>query len=131
MKTLLPEIISEVKSFEFINWSDENYLMDLSDKWKYSLAAFLNDIICGFSINSSKKGLFYIHFFYVFRKFRQNEIGKSLLNSCENLSLTKGIKVLQLKCHRDNANAKRFYIRHGFNITGMDKNTYYIMEKKL
>ena len=132
MNKYMAEVIREVEGFEYMNWTKENYLKDLPEKWKYSLLVLTNDNICAFSVNSRKPGIYYIHFFYVFKKFRNKGIGKKLLKACENLSQSESIKKLQLKCHKNNINARKFYLENGYYIAGNDeKKNNYLLEKKI
>lgn len=133
MSKYMTEVIREVEGFEYLNWTEENYLKDLPEKWKYSLAVLTNENICAFSINSRKSGIYYIHFFYVFEKFRNKGIGKKLLKACENLSNSESIRKLQLKCPKDNLRARKFYLENGYYMAGNDekKDNYYLLEKKI
>jgi ribosomal protein S18 acetylase RimI-like enzyme len=129
----LGKIIPETRGFEFINWSEENFTRDLPDKWKFSIAVFIDSVISGFSINSNKSGIFYIHFFYIFNKHRSSKIGKNLLDACEKTALDNSIDTIRLICHKDNYKALNFYFRNGFYIKKIDENIdfQYLMEKKL
>jgi len=133
LRVNLSSIIHETRNFEFIDWGEENYLLDLPDKWKMSVAAIEDGVIAGFSINSNKGGIFYIHFFYVFEKYRSSGVGKELIASCERFALDNGINKIQLRCHRDNSRALNFYFRNGFRIKEMDAAAagQYILEKNL
>ncbi len=133
LKKHLAELMNEAKGFDYINWTEENYLKELPDKWHYSMAAFIDNSICGFSINSNKFGTFYIHFFYIFRDYRNMGIGKKLLERCESICSNNGLNILHLKCHKDNSEAIKFYSKHGFEISCVDTNNsnLYVMEKNL
>lgn len=127
----LPEIVNEAKDFEFQDWKEKNYLRDLPDKWKFSILAFFNSKLMGFSINSNKSGIFYIHFFYIYKGFRSSGIGKRLIAACEKISRENNIKTLQLMCHKDNFTAINFYFNNKFYIKSINNNNFYIMEKIL
>jgi ribosomal protein S18 acetylase RimI-like enzyme len=133
MHKYLPHILHEVKGFQYTNWKQENYLKDLPDKWKYSLAAIVDQTICGFSVNSNKSGIFYIHFFYVFKDYRKIGIAKYLLIACEKICRKESRTSIQLKCPKNNKSAMRFYERNGFNIAGIEekKKINFILEKKI
>jgi ribosomal protein S18 acetylase RimI-like enzyme len=133
MHKYLPDILTEVKDFRYLNWIEENFLIDLPGKWKYSLAAVVDQTLCGFSINSNKFGVLYIHFFYVYKNYRRKGVGNNLLVACENICRRENRTALKLKCRITNASAKQFYERNGFNIIGIDekKESYYIMQKQI
>ena len=133
LKKNLTDIMNEVSNFEYNNWREENYLIDLPDKWKFSIGIFTDDFLSGFSFNSNKVNIFYIHFFYIFKQFRGGGIGKNLLNNCEKISIDNGIKTMQLKCHKNNTDALNFYFENKFYIKNisLQNDNYYLMEKKL
>jgi ribosomal protein S18 acetylase RimI-like enzyme len=129
----LSKIIPETGKFVFINWNEENFLLELPDKWKFSIAFFIDGVISGFSVNSNKTGIFYIHFFYIFEKYRSSQYGKNLLDACEKKAREYKIDTMRLICHKDNYRALNFYFRNGFFIKNIDMNisSQYLMEKKL
>jgi ribosomal protein S18 acetylase RimI-like enzyme len=131
LKNNLDFIMQEVRDFEFIDWSERNYLRDLPDKWKLSIAALSDGVMGGFSINSDKEGIFYIHFFYIFDKYRSSGMGKKLIGSCEKLASNNGMREIQLRCHKDNIRALNFYFQNGFQIKKVDARmqAQYILEK--
>jgi ribosomal protein S18 acetylase RimI-like enzyme len=129
----LAEIINEVKDFSYEHWQEENYTRELADKWKLSTAVFVNGGLAGFSVNSNKNAVFHIHFFHIFKKYRNKKIGELLINLCAKTSLENNIKTMQLKCHKDNFKALNFFFNNGFHIKKIDenKNNLYLMEKIL
>jgi ribosomal protein S18 acetylase RimI-like enzyme len=133
LKKHLTEIINEVKGFEFSNWGEENFLRDMPEKWKLSIGVFSNGALAGFSFNSNKINIYYIHFFYIFKKYRNTGLGKSLLNICIDSSLQNNLKTIQLMCHKDNAGALGFYLKNSFHIKSISENdiNLYLMEKNL
>ena len=133
LKHHLNEIINEIIGFEFTNWQEENFLREMPDKWKFSIAAFKERSLAGFSINTKKINIFYIHFFYIFKDYRNSGLGKSLLNFCMNTARANNLKVMQLICHKDNTNALEFYDKNKFYIKGtsVKDSNLYLMEKIL
>lgn len=133
LRNNLAYIMQEVRDFEFIDWGERNFLRDFPDKWKLSIAALNDGDLCGFSINSSKEGIFYIHFFYIFDKYRSFGIGKKLIGGCEKFASNNGMREIQLRCHKDNIKALNFYFQNGFRIKEVDARmqAQYILEKNL
>jgi len=133
LKKHLAEIINEVEGFEFSNWGEENFLRDMPDKWKLSVAVFTDKSLTGFSINSIKINIYYIHFFYIFKNYRNSGLGKSLLNICVNSSLENNLKIIQLICHKNNIAALEFYLKNNFYIKDISasNSNLYLMEKTL
>lgn len=129
----ISEIIIEVKDFRFEYWEEENYKRELKDKWKLSTAVFVDGLLAGFSFNSNKNEVFHIHFFYIFKKYRNKRLGASMVNYCAKTSLENNIETMQLKCHKDNFKALNFYFENGFHIKKIDENdgNLYLMEKIL
>lgn len=133
LKDHLNEIIKEVKGFEFNDWHEENFLRDMPDKWKFSIAVFAEKSLAGFSFNSKKVNVFYIHFFYIFKDYRNTGIGKSLMDVCINTTLKNNLKIMQLICHEDNTDALEFYYKNKFYVKGITERngSLYLMEKIL
>jgi len=129
----LNEIINEIKGFEFTAWQEEDFLREMPDKWKFSIAAFADSKLAGFSINSRKVNIFYIHLFYIFKDYRNTGLGNSLLDICMNTSLENNMRIMQLICHKKNTSALEFYYKNKFYIkdTSVKDSNLYLMEKIL
>lgn len=127
----ISDILTETKDFGFNNWNRENFYISLPDKWNLSIAILYNQVFVGFSINSRKQDIFYIHFFYIFKNHRNSNKGFFMLKECEKRAIDYGLKLVQLKCQFENKAALNFYLKHGFSITGkMAGHIYHLLEKK-
>ena len=126
-------IINDTHDFEYNNWEKEDFFLDLPDKWKFSIALLNENIISGFSINSRKSDIFYIHLFYILKKFRKFNFGKTLLKECEKKAKENNLQTVQLKCNKNNSEALSFYLKNGYEIikTGLPEKKLYLMDKKL
>ena len=132
MSQYIDDFISEVQSFQYQDWTKENYLRDLPNKWEYSIISFCNHEIGGFSINSEKNDVFYIHFFYIFQKYRNSKLGSKIIESCVKTAKAKKKRTIWLKCHRDNIGAINFYFKKKFYILDCDpNNNLFLMERRI
>jgi ribosomal protein S18 acetylase RimI-like enzyme len=126
-------ILIDITDFEFNNWKKDNFFLFLPDKWTYSLALIHDSIIAGFSVNSRKSSVFYIHFLYIIKKHRSSGYGKLLLKECEKTAIDNNHQVIQLKCHKENSTALKFYLNYSYIIADehLPDTKYYLLEKKL
>lgn len=132
MSRYIDDLISEVQSFQYQDWTKENYLKDLPNKWEYSIISLSNREIGGFSINSEKNDVFYIHFFYIFQKYRNSKLGSKMIEYCIRTAKEQKKRSVSLKCHRDNVGAINFYFKNKFYILEIDpKNNLYLMERRI
>jgi ribosomal protein S18 acetylase RimI-like enzyme len=123
-------LIKEISDFRFESWNSENFLRELPRKWDLSLVVKEGQKILGFSFNSCKDDVLYIHFFYVFKDSRSKNIGKILLKDCTRLAKKNKFHGISLKCNIDNFGAIGFYLRNGFKIAGRETN-FFLMSKAL
>lgn len=133
LNTYIDVIIDDTINFEYNNWEKENFFFDLPDKWELSIAILNSNSICGFSINSRKSDIFYIHFFYILKKFRNAKMGAGLLSECEKKAKETNLNAVQLKCNKNNSGAMNFYLRNGFVYIKSDpyEKALYYLEKKI
>ena len=126
-------ILNDTIDFEYNNWDKANFYIDLPQKWEYSVAVINDGSISGFSINSRKSGIFYIHFFYIFKKFRKYKLGTALLKECEKRGKETRLQAIRLKCNKNNSSALNFYLKNGYEIidTDLTEKDLYLLEKKI
>jgi GNAT superfamily N-acetyltransferase len=73
-----------IKNWEYGDWKEKNFLIDLQNKWNYSLGIFDNKSLIGFCFASEKiTNLYYIHLLYLNNEYRSKGIATSLLKSIE------------------------------------------------
>lgn len=125
----LESFISILKDVPGEYWTADHFLMDLNDKWHYSLVSINKEKkITGYIIASRKGEGIHIHKFMVDSKYRGQRIGKKLLTSLEEMCKKNNRLVISLKVSIQNKNALRFYENEDFNIVESD-NLYYLMKK--
>ena len=97
------------------NWTKENLLLDLNNKWNYSLIATYKDEICAYVIASDKSPYLHIHHIIVGHKYRGNKIGNKLIEYLTKLGKNRFTDI-SLKVHKTNARAIKFYGSEGFSL---------------
>ena len=77
--------------------------------------------------------MFYIHFFYILKKYRKSNEGETLLSACENKAEENNLQIVRLKCNKNNFIALNFYFKNGYIVSKTDLNdiNLYLLEKKL
>ncbi len=133
LNTYIDTILNDTIDFEYNNWKKVNFFVDLPKKWEYSVAMLNDNFISGFSINSRKSDIFYIHFFYIFKKFRKSKLGTALIKECEKRANEAHLEAIQLKCNKNNSSALNFYLNNGYEILKNDltERDLYLLEKKI
>ncbi|MCX6250380.1 MAG: N-acetyltransferase [Bacteroidetes bacterium] len=123
---MLPLFLEQTRGFEYNNWTRENFLSDLPDKWLLSIFAESDRKTAGFSINSHKEDALHIHYFFVFKEYRKLFLGNKMLDHCVKIAKENDLSRLTLKCNFENYKAVNFYFRNGFHIEDMipDKKLY-------
>ncbi len=99
------------------HWTNEQYLIDLKDKWRYSV--FLkddDDIVVAYSISTAiHSGYVHIHRLCVGVHYQGNGYGDKILKEIKNQAL-KEKKDVSLYVRKKNTNAINFYKRFGFKV---------------
>ena len=103
------EIIAE-------NWNEENFIMELPQKWNVSQIVLKSDIVIGFMIANSQTDSIHINRIVVDREFRGLGIGKELLNIAKNYAIKTQKKRVTIKVSPQNHGAIDYYIKYGFVI---------------
>lgn len=112
-------------------WEGKHFLIELNDKWKYSLVVENESEILGYIIASNKIKSIHIHKFMVKHTHRSLGIGRLLLNEYEANCLLNGHNLITLKVYKKNERAICFYLDKGFNIENDSDNDLYTMSKNL
>jgi len=106
------------------NWTLNNFLKHLNQKWDYSFAYFIENQIVGFIVCSIRAGNPHIHRFAVLPEYQGKGIGRSLLNHICNLSSNNHLKYVTLQVKKLNFDAQRYYEHHGFERIGLIGQNY-------
>ncbi len=97
-------------------WVEENFLVELPDKWQLSFQAQAGDLIAGFLIASRKMRAIHIHRLVVGNRLQNMGVGKRLVNSLIETSKERGMECITLKVLNTNKNAIEFYKKLGFKL---------------
>ena len=96
-------------------WGEDNFLVELPDKFKLSCCVMVDDKLIGYIISTSKDSLTaHINKFMVLSKYRGSGIGSRLFYFYENLVEINKMNLITLKVYKNNEPAIRFYLRNGF-----------------
>ena len=136
----LKEVKKGCKIEENYPWTLENFLMEINNKWKYSLAYLSeNNEITGFIIASEKiEGIIHIHSFYTKEKYRGTGIGSRLFEALSKKARENNINNMSIWAY-EKTPAFVFYKKLGFVETENrirdnkleDFNVYMIVKKKI
>ena len=112
-------------------WTEENFLVDLPDKWRLSFAAWSGAKPVAYAILSRRSAdRVYLHHFMVTAPLRGQGLGSMMIEEMERRSLALGCSRLALKVARDNAGAQRLYFRLGY-ASGGHQGDYVVFDKGL
>ncbi len=99
-------------------WNLEHYLSEMNRKWELSSAVFVDNVLCGFIINSEKPESLHVHRIVVDKAFHNHGIGKKLINRAIADAKRLNKKAVTLKAEADNTQSLGFYKGLDFEITG-------------
>lgn len=127
-KAILLERLSELFSIsidvDHDNWKRKHYLLDLPEKWRYSLACFSDGLLLGYIIASQNEtNEVRIHKYVINQLYRGKGIGEELLHKFLK-NLDTNIARITLKVYKDNAGAIKFYKRHSFTVISSEKDMF-------
>ncbi|MBG9588628.1 GNAT family N-acetyltransferase [Cytobacillus firmus] len=96
-------------------WKDENFRIELPNKWEYSFYASIEGQIVGFAISSEKKnGYIHLHNIMVSKHFQSIGIGKRLLTAIILKVFNNNFKGVSLRVQPHNKRAMNLYTQLGF-----------------
>ncbi len=132
------QLVEMIADWPVLDWKEENFLINLPDKWISSFAMCDEEQIVGFCIASEKVvGVFYVHLFFVSLAMRGKNIGWKMMEEVIRRSRQRDMKKIMLRCPVTLNKAIGFYERNGFEVK---RKVYdeisgpvadYIMEKSL
>ncbi len=102
---------------KLVHWDNEQYLMDLKDKWRYSI--FLKDdngTVVAYSISTAiHSGYVHIHRLCVSVRYQENGYGGVILKEIKSQALEAN-KDVSLYVHKNNTRSINFYKKFGFTV---------------
>jgi sialic acid synthase SpsE/GNAT superfamily N-acetyltransferase len=110
-------LLELLSGWSYLNWTRDNLLYELPNKWELSYAFYVNNTLAGFFIGSTKiEGAFYMHLLYVSKSFRSQAIGSYLFNYIKRLTKKYQLTCIEFRCPESNTGALQFYQREGCEI---------------
>jgi ribosomal protein S18 acetylase RimI-like enzyme len=104
-------------------WREENFLLELPDKWQLSFAAWQLDQPVAYALLSRKApDTVHLHRLMVAEAWRGQGLGQCLVKELLQRTSSAGAAYCSLKVERGNGDARRFYRRHGFQEIGRVRN---------
>ena len=111
------------------DWTDENLLLDLPEKWDLSIVGYCGKPIC-YAIQSTKwNNRVHIHHFMVHRDYRNQGVGARLLARVKERAFTRK-NLLSLNVARTNHRAMTFYERQGFSLDKYEDQQYWFIMRR-
>jgi ribosomal protein S18 acetylase RimI-like enzyme len=99
-------------------WREDQFLAEFPEKWRLSFAAVQGGAPVAYAVISEKApGHAHLHHFMVRHDARGGGLGARMVAEMEARVAAHGARRLTLKVREDNADARRFYARHGFRDT--------------
>jgi len=106
------------KDFKYSNWTKQNFLLELENKWDFSIYSKLNEKIVGYIISSKKNyNVYYIHLFLVDVAYRNHNIGKRMLEKSIYIAKKHNMSNIILRVSKENIIATNFYRKNRFYTT--------------
>jgi len=112
-------------------WGREHFLLDLPEKWRLSLAAWIAARPVGYAIISRKsESIAHLHHFMVAPDQRGKGLGEAMLEKAISQCVDGGCSEMTLKVAAESEDAQRFYRRNGFE-TSDDSGAYLLMRRAI
>ena len=105
-------------------WTEHHFRHDLPMKWDLSMLMMENGIMKGFLIASNKNGKAHIHRLVIHKDFRNQGLGKILVNVLKEKIDQHNLGGITLKVASQNKDAIRFYEQIGFQRIGLERGNY-------
>ncbi len=131
LESNLGEFRKILKDIPYEYWGEEHFLMELNEKWKYSLVAQKDQKVMGYIIASNKIESIHIHKFMVSISSRSQGMGLELLKKFEEICLKYGNFLITLKVYKKNGRAINFYLKNGFKLENNCNNELLMMSKNI
>lgn len=98
---------------QWMQWTPENYLRDLPDKWAFSRLVRMGDEIVAYALCSRRGRFIWLHRVVVAPRCRNRGIGAKVLDELSNMAKCEGLAGVFLKTPASNVKAVAFYQRLG------------------
>ena len=108
-----------VEKWRYCKWGTGNFLYDLPSKWNLSFAVIKAEKLAGFCFASDKKGVYYIHLFYLDPDYQGQGYGTAMVRYAMDLARYHALKAIELRCPMSNNEALRFYQKNGFKTINL------------
>ncbi|QAS51491.1 GNAT family N-acetyltransferase [Halobacillus litoralis] len=118
------ELFNETKEIKFpddhLNWEE---FLDNGDKTLF-FAYMKGKCVGQIRMMKARNRFCYIENIAVIKQARKQGVGTELLKVAEKWARERNLAGLSLETQNDNLGAIRFYIRHGFELGGVDTHTH-------
>lgn len=112
-------------------WAAENFLADRPEKWRLSFGVWQSEALVGYAVLSRRAPRhIHLHHFMIAAASRGAGLGKKMVAEMLTRCGDADAEILTLKTPQDNDGAVRFYRRHGFAESGVERG-HIIMTKTL
>lgn len=117
-RAILPDLHRLARDQQWMDWTDENYLFDLPDKWSLSRLVTAGGTPIAYALCSRKHDRLWLHRLVVGQDQRGQGIGETLMAELGRVAREAGLAGVSLKTPGENDGAIRFYTRNGFSSCG-------------
>lgn len=104
----------------WMDWTDENYLYELPEKWSLSRLIREGPENVGYALCSRKGDGLWLHRLVVGPEHRGRGIGERVVAELIRIARAEGLTSVGCKTPGDNEGNRRFYTRLGFRETGTE-----------
>ena len=127
----IDDFIAVAKDVPGEYWSREHFLLELPEKWRLSLAAWIADRPVGYAIISRKsESVAHLHHFMVVPDQRGKGLGEAMLEKAIRKCVGGGCSEMTLKVAAESKDAQRFYRRNDFETSG-EPGPYLLMRRAI
>lgn len=115
-------------------WTNENILIDLPGKWKFSTAVFNEDNLIGYLVMSRWKNNIHGHRMAMSDSVKRTfkvKIAKMLYKRTDIAAIENNIEFLTAIVPEENKSTQKFYLRQGFELLSNDLLKWFIDGRKM
>ena len=86
-------------------------------------------IACGY-MNDKTENCAYISLIIIDKQYQHLHMGTTLIEKFETMAVSQGMRMIKLEVNKENENAIRFYLAHGFEVCeDKDSNSFYMIKR--